>query len=60
MTKEEKREAFDSWEIDKLNQAKDLMASASDYLTEKGLYKDAEQLMKMVFKLEAFQNKYNY
>ena len=39
--------------------AKDRMCLAAEYLQENGLEKDAEQLMKMIYKLEAFENKYN-
>ena len=58
MTREEKERVMDCVSND-IDSAKYKMAKAADYLAEKGLLKDAEQLMKMVYKLEAFENKYN-
>ena len=42
-----------------LNEAKARIDYASRLLEEFGLTKDAEDLMKIVFKIEAIQNKYN-
>lgn len=41
-----------------LNKAKDDMYRAVQKLENEGLQNDADQLMKMIWKLEAFQNKY--
>lgn len=41
-----------------LNAAKDRMYSAVCTLESYGLIKDADQLMRMIFRLESFQNKY--
>ena len=54
MTKSEKMKRADY----DINVAKDRMYSAVQKLEEQGLTKDAEQLMRMIYKLEAFQNKY--
>ena len=54
-----KKEVFNSWEISSnLNNVKDEIYEAVEYLEEKGLHKDAEQLMSYIYKIEAFQNKY--
>lgn len=58
MKREEKERAMDCISND-IDSAKYKMAKAADYLAEKGMLKDAEQLMKMVYRLEAFENKYN-
>lgn len=58
MTKEQKSKAMRSVS-DEINAAKNRMARAADELLEKGLLKDAETLMRMVYRLEEFQNKYN-
>ena len=58
MRKSEKNEIMSKTDS-KLNKAKDLMAEAADILEENGLVGDAERLMKMVYRLEAFQNMYN-
>lgn len=42
---------------DDINKAKDNMAKAAADLAEYGFDRDAEQLMRMVYRLEAFQNK---
>lgn len=42
---------------DDINKAKDNMAKAAERLAEYGFDRDAEQLMRMVYRLEAFQNK---
>ena len=54
-----KKEIFKNWEVSSnLNKAKDDIYEAVQYLEEKGLSKDAKQLMNYIFKIEAFQNKY--
>ena len=59
MTKEKKREIFNEWQINSnLNEVKDRINDASEFLHEQGLHSDAEQLMKIIFRIEAFQNKY--
>ena len=59
MTKEKKREIFNEWQINEnLNVVKDRIYNASEFLHEQGLHSDAEQLMKIIFRIEAFQNKY--
>lgn len=60
MTNKEKAKAMDSWEVaNRINDAKDAMDRAVEQLENKGLYKDAETLSRMIFRLEKFQNKYN-
>lgn len=59
MKREKKAEIFNEWKINEnLNVVKDRIYDASEYLHEEGLHSDAEQLMKIVFRIEAFQNKY--
>lgn len=58
MTRKEKAEALNQVGYD-LNIAKDRMYKSVVNLTSAGMAKEADQLMKMIFKLEAFQNKYN-
>lgn len=57
MKKEERAKVFDSL-TSTFNRAKDNMARAAEELESKGLMADAQTLMRMVYKLEAFQNKY--
>lgn len=45
--------------VDDLNQAKDRIYSVVEELESEGFSRDAEQLMKMVYRIEAFQNKHN-
>lgn len=60
MTNKEKAKVMDSWEVaNRINDAKDAMDRAVEQLENKGLYKDAETLSRMIFRLEKFQNKYN-
>ena len=59
MKKETKRRYMDQASCD-INAAKDRMDRAASILAEAGMDKDAEQLMKMVYRLEAFQNKYEW
>ena len=58
MKREEKERIMDCASND-IDSAKYKMARAADYLASKGMLKDSEQLMKMVYRLEAFENKYN-
>ena len=58
MTKREKEKVMDYASYD-INIAKDRMDQAAEKLSEKGLLKDAETLMRMVYRLEMFQTKYN-
>lgn len=59
MKKEEKQKVFNSWEVQsRLNKVKDLLNDVGSYLDERGLPKEADQLMRMIFKVEAFQNKH--
>jgi len=58
MRKSEKNEIMSKTDS-KLNKAKDLMAEAAGILEDNGLAGDAERLMKMVYRLEVFQNMYN-
>lgn len=44
----------------RLNSCKEDMNVVANRLEEAGLTDDAEKLMKIVYKLEAFQNKYGY
>jgi hypothetical protein len=53
----EKANAMDRTYCD-LNKAKDDMYKAVQTLENAGLQNDADQLMKMIWKLEVFQNKY--
>lgn len=57
MKREEKAKAMD-WTERHLNRAKDEIYEASEILRERGMNTDAEMLMKMIYKLETFQNKY--
>lgn len=59
MTKAEKANTMEMTEYE-LNRAKSLMQEAVETLNEAGMTKDADQLLKMIYKLEAFQNKYNW
>lgn len=57
MTRERKAKVMDK-ASDAINRAKDSMYSAVQTLQDGGLYKDAETLMNMIYRLEKFQNKY--
>lgn len=57
MKREEKARAME-WADRNLNRAKDEIYEASEILRERGMNTDAEMLMKVIYKLEAFQNKY--
>ena len=59
MTRKEKAEVMYRNE-DELNKAKYAMARVAEALENAGMTKDAETLMKMVYKLEAFEHKYKY
>lgn len=60
MKKSEKAKVFNRWDVSNgINDAKSGMWYASDILEENGLFKDAETLRKMVYRLEAFQTKYD-
>lgn len=60
MTKKEKERIFNDYEIcNGINKAKDRMWIAANHLEEQGLLKDAETLRKMIYRLEAFQTKYD-
>lgn len=58
MKKEEWIEAMDAVEYD-LNSSKDKIWRAADDLREKGMNREADALMKIVYKIEYIQNKYN-
>ena len=58
MTREQKQNTMKNASYD-INVAKDRMYSAVQVLEESGMEKDAGQLMKMIYRLEAFQTKYN-
>lgn len=58
MTKKEKQDIFNNWQVGKLNQAKDILYEVSEYLNANGLTKDSDTLTKMIYKIETFQNKY--
>lgn len=57
MTKETKNEIMNKTTYD-LNEAKDRMYQGVQTLEDNGMIRDAETLMRMIYKLEAFQNKY--
>ena len=57
MKREEKRRIMDCVAND-IDKAKYNMARAAEALESKGLAADAQQLMKMVYRLETFENKY--
>lgn len=57
MKKEIKIDKFNSIVSD-LNEAKDRIYKVVNDLEEAGLNRDAEQLIKMLYHIEAFQNKY--
>ena len=58
MKKEEKREIINTT-ICELNGAKDRIYEAVQKLQDKGMVQDAEILMKIIYKIEALQNKYD-
>ena len=58
MTLAQKKEAMDRTAYD-LNQAKDRMDSAVYTLEAHGMWRDAEQLRRIILKVEQFQNKYD-
>ena len=58
MKKTRKFEIMDKTTYD-LNEAKERIARSSRLLEAYELTKDAEDLMKIVYKIEAIQNKYN-
>lgn len=58
MKREEKEHIMDCVAND-IDKAKYNIDRAAEYLEEKGLVKDAEQLMKIIYKLESIENKYN-
>lgn len=57
MTRSEKHAIMRNTSCD-INRAKDLLNSAVYELERGGLVKDAEQLYKMILRVESFQNKY--
>ena len=59
MKKEKKQEVMNST-ICELNGAKDRIYEAVQKLQENGMNIEAEQLMKIIFRIEAIQNKYSY
>ena len=59
MKKETKREVMNSTDC-QLNGAKDKIYEAVQKLQENGMNIEAEQLMKIIYRIEAIQNKYNY
>lgn len=58
MTKAEWIEAMDAVEYD-LNKSKDKIWRVADDLREKGMNREANALMNIVYKIEYIQNKYN-
>ena len=58
MKKVEKAEAMDRT-TSNINRAKEELYRAVRILEEEGLEKDAEQLYRMIIRIEKFQNKYN-
>ena len=58
MTLTQKKEAMDRTAYN-LNQAKDRMYNAVYMLEAHGMWRDAEQLRRMILKVEQFQNKYD-
>lgn len=58
MKRAEKAKAFHK-AMNEFNRAKAEMHTAAMILEEQGLYKDAETLMNMVYRLEMFQTKYD-
>lgn len=58
MTRTEKQEVMEKTEYE-LNKAKLLMDEAVEILYDAKMFRDADQLLKMIYKLEDFQNKYN-
>ena len=57
MTREAKARVMNEVTYD-INEAKRRMYMAVEHLEGKGLSKDAEQLYRMILRLEMFQNKY--
>lgn len=58
MTQAQKKDAMDKASYD-LNEAKDRMDKAVYTLESHGMWRDAEQLRKMILRVEQFQNKYD-
>ena len=58
MKKEKKQEIFRGSSCD-FNRAKDSLYDVVRKLEFEGLMRDADQLMNMIYRIEAFQNKYN-
>lgn len=58
MTQAQKKDAMDRASYD-LNEAKDRMDKAVYTLESHGMWRDAEQLRKMILRVEQFQNKYD-
>ena len=59
MKKEKKQEVMTSTTCE-LNGAKDRIYEAVQKLHENGMNTESEQLMKIIYRIEAIQNKYNY
>ena len=59
MKKEKKREVMNSTTCE-LNGAKDRIYEAVQKLQENGINVEAEQLLKLIYRIEGIQNKYNY
>ena len=59
MKKEKKQEVMNTT-TGELNGAKDRIYEAVQKLQENGMNIEAEQLMKIIYRIEAIQNKYNY
>lgn len=59
MKKEKKQEIINSTTCE-LNGAKDRIYEAVQKLQENGMIVESNQLMKVIFRIEAIQNKYNY
>lgn len=59
MKREEKAQVMKETAED-LNRAKDEMYEATLKLEAAGMVRDAERLMRMIYRLEAFQNKYQF
>ena len=57
MTKEQKKETIRKTYCD-LNSAKDRIYHAAEALSDAGMGADAEALMKIIYRIESFQHRY--
>lgn len=58
MTKTEKAKRMNKAAND-IDKAKNLLQRASDILADEGMWRDSEQLFRMICKIEAFETKYD-